>query len=255
MRTFRKAIIAIWVFLLLFAVSCAKREGEPAPMPAPAEEPVELENPRIIELAFTPVHSYQIPQVPDDPFWEMRDSHVLSSVSGQREVAVEINRGEETQVFVILREGEKCYDTTLYLEGGPDQVLAETRDVNKDGLQELIVLVDMNTTFKMYYIYAFEGENCVCLLATDNLVFADLDNDGNDELLSVSLGAAPQKVWIYRWGENGFEKADVIENTVNTYADLLQHNGRYYIETGNESEKGYYKYEDGILTEVSLGKL
>lgn len=213
-----------------------------------------MENPRIIELSFVPVHQYRIPSIAFDPGWELRESHVLPSVSGLEEAAVHVYRGEENQVFLILQEGENYYDTSLYLEGGPDQVSAGARDINNDGLQELIILVDMGTTYKMSYIYAFDGETWVCLLAAENLVYADLDNDGNDELITVSFGTS-KKIWIYRVGEDGFAKADVTENTENTYADLLSHQGRYYIETGRENQPGYYVYQNGILTEVSLGKL
>jgi hypothetical protein len=210
---------------------------------------------RVVQLNFSEVPQIIAEPVPYDDSWELREDQVVNSVGNIGQVTVKIFRGEETQVFIILEDEHGFYDPSLYLEGGPDQIETFAQDMNNDGQKELLITVEMGNTYKIFYVYSFDGENWVRLLATENLMSVDLNNDAKDELITTSIGSFPGYVYIFRWNGTSFEKADVTENTENIYASIVSHKGRNYIETGKADEPGYYEYSYESLTEVDLGKL
>ncbi|MDP4179953.1 MAG: hypothetical protein Q8942_02550, partial [Bacillota bacterium] len=78
----------------------------------------------------------------------------------------------------------------------------------------------------------------------------DLDNDGNIELVTTSVGIIPSFVWIYRWNSDHYEKMDVAKVTQNDYATILNRgNSKIWLEAGKTNVKHFYLYKDGTLEE------
>ncbi len=204
-----------------------------------------------IRLKFTPMPVSELETVVFESDWELLDTRVVNNVAGVDQVLVSFCRLDEGRVALILQDRFGFYDLKMELEEGePDRVAVTAMDLNGNGANELLLTADSGATIKEARVYTYDGDSWLCLLATENLIIADISNDGRDELITTSMGSLPGYVWIYRWTGSNFEKSDVNEGTENIYAALVTVDGRTLIETGKANEPQYYLYTEGILVEV-----
>ena len=124
-------------------------------------------------------------------------------------------------------------------------------DRDSDSINKIEIAGNLGAANRVMKIILYDEENqeWVKLLEIDNPTAADLDNDGSQELASVSMGSVPGFVDIYRWNEDHFEKASVTESAGFFYAGLYSREGKWIIESGQQGEPHFYQYMNGRLIE------
>lgn len=265
-----KKVLPICVIILIaltFGIGgCSKKgilhAGQPIDIPPITEgdgllvhdekvDNAEEEENNVIELKFMSMPVEELSPVAYNANWELKGSKSVFNVAGVEQVLVNLYKKDENEINAILQDKHGFYDLGLSLEGEPERLTSQAKDMNRDGALELVLLADRGTTYKEVRIYTYDGEKWKCILATENLIDADLNNDGLTELITTSMGSLPGYVWIYRWAEQQFEKSDVVQDLGVVYAVLTSIDGKTVIEAGNENNPKYYTYVDGKLLRIN----
>jgi hypothetical protein len=179
--------------------------------------------------------------------WELIDHITIFNVSGVEQILVSIYKVGENDNFLILQDRDGFYDLGMEFEGEAEKVTILTKDVTKDGNDELLLIVNQGLTTQDTNIYSFNGESWTCLLDSENLIFVDISGDGEEELIGTSMGSNPPFMYIYRWDGSSFEKSDIVMDTGNIYATLIIKGNKDIIESGKINEPYFYIYKDGKL--------
>lgn len=218
-----------------------------------------------IELTFTPVSKVTLKEGSPKEGWIKGKSIYFGNLSNQIESTAhlyidnnnnsELKPGDGT-IYGFLVHENKFYELGEVGNYNINSVNVNLVDRTFDGIKEIEFVGDMGSTYREMKIIAYNEANndWENLLTMGSPQIVDLDRDGQDELVAVSVGSLPPFVEIYRWNNDHFEKADITENTKSTYANLYTVDGEWIIETGiydngKTSEPKLYKYKEGKLIE------
>lgn len=201
-----------------------------------------------IELSFTPQHAKEIQNIAFDKTWNLRKTVQLSDVSGVERVLLlfyEINDG---QIKLILQDKDKFYD--LGLEAKPEDTEAIVKDINDDGVNELIVSANLGATVKAVKIISFSNEKWVYLLNGENLIVIDLDVDGKSEIVETSMGSLPGYANIYRWNGSQYEKSDLLKDSGSASVAFMLKENKPVFELMKDNKAELFRYQKGKLEAV-----
>ena len=212
---------------------------------------------RTIDLTFTPIPKQSLIEgLPKDELIKGKSIY-YGNLSNQIEATVHLYvdndenidlESDEGVIYGFLEHEGKLYELGVLSNYGIDSVNINLSDRTFDGMKEIEIDGGMGATYLEVKIIRYnqinkEWEN---LLTMGSPQIADLDKDGQEEIIGVSAGSLLPYVDIYKWNNDHFEKADIVNDTESTYASLYTIDGEWLIETG--------KYENGKTTEATLFK-
>jgi hypothetical protein len=203
-----------------------------------------------IDLKFKPMPVEELKFLMHDEKWRLIENRIVLNVSGVTHVLINLYQKNESEIHIVLQDKHGFYDLDFVLEGEPERLTAQAKDMNGDGVGELVLMTDRGVTYKEVKVYAYDGEKWKCILATENLIEIDLDSDGKMELVTTSMGSLPGYVWIYRWAEQRFEESDIAADLNALYAVLTTLDGKTVIEAGKANDPKYYAYSKGKLLRI-----
>lgn len=218
---------------------------------------------RTIDLTFTPIPKQSLIEGLPKNGWIKGKSIYYGNLSNQIEATVHLYvdndenidlESDEGVIYGFLEHEGKLYELGVVSNYGIDSVNINLADRTFDGMKEIEIDGGMGAAYLEMKIIRYdqinkEWEN---ILTMGSPQIADLDKDGQEEIIGVSAGSLPPYVDIYKWNNDHFEKADIVNDTESTYANLYTIDGEWLIETGKyENEKTteatLYKYEAGKL--------
>lgn len=212
-------------------------------------------------LIFVPEPVSDLP--PGQPRKELKEqsSLGLTGMGGNGQVKVRLfadakatDPSRAAEIWALLEDGVTTYDLGVVGNYGLRGVTVLRKDMNGDGRAELVVTGGMGASYGERKIIGYDqGEKRWRILLTMGTPWdGDLDGDGGEDVVAVSGGMIPGYVWIYRWNQDHFEKADVAKSTGNTYAYMNRTaDGKVWIEAGQADAARYYQYRGGKLIEIS----
>lgn len=216
----------------------------------------------IINLDYSTVQAEILKEgiLPENLIYEK--SITLENLFGKEEVIIDLyyEKINDTSdrpfiYYAFLQFNNKLYNIGNVSNYGLENLSIESVDRNFDGKNEIEIVGELGATYiEMKLIsYNAETKELVNLLTMGSPKLVDLDQDGKDELLGVSVGSIPGYVDIYRWNEDHFEKIDVSESTKSTFVNLEYINDIWYFVTANDSNGElnyrYFIYSEGVLLE------
>ncbi|WP_313343020.1 hypothetical protein [Sedimentibacter sp.] len=215
----------------------------------------------VIDLDFTPVPKTSLKEGLPKEGWINGKSIYFGDLPNQIESTIhlyidsnenpELRPGEGT-IYGFLEHDNKIYELGVVSGYGFHDIDVDLADRTFDGIKEINIVGDMGATYIEMKIIAYnedsnEWEN---LLTMGTPTVADLDRDGQEELIAGSAGSLPPYADIYKWNNDHFEKVEITEATGNLYAYLDIIDGEWIVITGlQDHEPTMYKYEAGKLTE------
>ncbi len=206
-----------------------------------------------ILLEFSPEPTKELEAVDIQGNWNHIVSQVIDFSLKTEGISIqiyELNKGEN---LVVLDDYNGVYNMDIELgEEEIDRLIIMTEDMNSNGNEELVVVIDRGATFKEVNIYTYRDSKWHCILTAENLISTDLSDDGKCELITTSMGSLPPYIVIYRWNGDTFEKTDINEETGFLYSTLVNINDEAYIEAGNPEEPYFFKYKDGKLIQYTI---
>ncbi|MBO8163323.1 MAG: hypothetical protein H0Z34_06335 [Brevibacillus sp.] len=183
----------------------------------------------------------------------------LQRISGQKNVYVHLyvdpqfrDNPEQGEVIAYLQDGSVQYNLGMVTDYGIANADVRADDVTGDKLAEIVLSGTLGSHYEERKVIGFDGERkeWVLYLQTGSPVEADLDGDGQPELLAVSKGSVPSYVWLYRWQGGRFVMADFAKATGSQYARLVERDDYVLIETGRPGTNHLYRYDQGALFEI-----
>lgn len=199
-------------------------------------------------LSFTPQKITTLPYIEFNEKWKSIGSRNVNNISGIDVILLNYYKAND-EVKLILQDRHGFVDLDMPIENIEEvQLLAE--DVNNDGGNELIVKVNMGATYQAVRVYDYYGENWRCILDTHNLTSMDMDNDGQKELATTSMGSLPPYLYLYKWDGSNFLASDVAKDIGGIYAVIEKQEGKNLIQAGDAENHKLYRYIDGRLYEV-----
>ena len=216
--------------------------------------PDEIEVRDIINLNFMPQPIAKLSYIDYNEKWKSLGNQSMKNISGVSEILVNYYQVDQVETKLILQDKYGFVDLDMSLEGEIDRVTLFSKNVNNEDGLELIVMVDRGSTYKDVKIYDYDGESWRCILASDNIIVVDIDNDGIDNLVSTSMGSLPPYISIYFWDGGQFLKSDVVADIGSVYATLsISKEGKNIIQAGDENKYKLYEYYDRKLYEMRQG--
>ncbi len=170
-------------------------------------------------------------------------------------VSPDLKPGEGV-IYGFLENENKFFELGVISNYGIDDTNVNLTDKTADDIKEIEIEGLMGATYSELKIISYNENNKqwenILTMGTPTIV--DLDMDGKEELIAGSSGSLPPYIDIFKWNNEHFEKADIVEATESDYATLSQVNGTWFIETGliedgKSSGNKLYKYESGKLIE------
>jgi hypothetical protein len=159
-------------------------------------------------------------------------------------------------IYAFLEFKGKMYDIGYVSNYGLEDLTIEAVDRTDDSINDIEIVGDMGATYIEMKIIKYNNETkkFVNVLTMGTPKTVDLDQDGSDELMGVSVGSLPGYVDVYRWNENHFEKVEISEATNSTYVNLEYINDIWYFVTStteaiNNFEFRYFIYNNEKLLE------
>lgn len=208
-----------------------------------------------IVLDFTPQPISELERLDIDGKWNHIISHVVDFSLKPEGISIHIYEIDKGECRIILDDYNGFYNMDITIrEEDIDRLLILSEDLNSNGNQELVVIIDRGTTYKEVNVFTYNDSKWQCILTAENLIATDLSNDGKPELITTSMGSLPPYVLIYRWSGDFYEKADINEETGFLYSTLININEETYIEAGNPEEPHFFKYKEGKLIEYNINK-
>lgn len=220
---------------------------------------------KTIDLNFIPVPLETLNEGLPNEEWIIAKSIYFGDLSNQikstfhlyvdNTVSNDLRPGEGT-IYGFLEHENKFFELGVISNYGIDDVNVNLKDITNDGIKEIEIEGWMGATYSELKIVSYNENNKkwdnILTMGTPTIV--DLDMDGKEELISGSAGSLPPYINIYKWNNDNFEKADIVEATESDYASLSQVDGTWLIETGligvgESSENKLYEYESGKLIE------
>ena len=218
---------------------------------------------KTIDLTFTPIPREVLKEGIPDEGWTKAKSIYFGNLENQVESTLHLyldNEGntdlrpDEGTIYGFMEHGGRFYEIGAVSYYGVDNVNVNSEDRNYDGIKEIEIAGYMGATYIEMKIIAYNESNHQWenLLTMGSPEIIDLDNDGQDELIAVSVGSLPTFVDIYKWNNDNFERADIPEATESGFARLYMSKGEWIIETGiivddKTPKTTLYKYKDGKL--------
>lgn len=227
--------IAIAVILGFFFIETTDK-GEPI-----QEQPMQS----AIDLSFIPQPITEIQNIAFDNTWNLRKTVQLSNVSGVKKVLVLFYETNDGEIKLILQDKDKFYD--LGIEAKPEDAEAIVKDINNDGINELIISANLGATVKAVKIISFSNEKWVYLLNGENLIVIDLDAVGTSEIVETSMGSLPGYANIYRWNGSQYEKSDLLKDSGSANAAFMLKENKPVFELTNDNKAEIYRYQNGKL--------
>ena len=218
---------------------------------------------KTIDLTFTPEPRETLKEGVPKEGWTKAKSIYFGNLENQIESTLHLyidNEGNadlrpgEGIIYGFIEHGGRFFEIGIVSYYGIDNVDVNLADRNYDGIKEIEIVGDMGATYIEMKIIAYNESNHQWenLLTMGSPEIIDLDNDGQDELIAVSVGSLPTFVDIYKWNNDNFERADIPEATESGFARLYMSKGEWIIETGiivddKTPKTTLYKYKDGKL--------
>ena len=218
---------------------------------------------KTIDLTFAPVPREALKEGIPDEGWTKAKSIYFGNLENQVESTLHLyidNEGNadlrpgEGIIYGFIEHSGRFFEIGIVSYYGIDNVDVNLADRNYDGIKEIEIVGDMGATYIEMKIISYNESNRQWenLLTMGSPEIIDLDNDGRDELIAVSAGSLPTFVDIYKWNNDGFEKADISEATESDFASLYISKDEWIIETGiivdgKAPRTALYKYKDGKL--------
>ncbi|WP_313162579.1 hypothetical protein [Sedimentibacter sp.] len=215
----------------------------------------------VIDLDFTPVPKTSLKEGLPKEGWINGKSIYFGALPNQIESTVHLyidgnespeQRPGEGTIYGFLEHKNKIYELGVVSSYGFHDIDIDLADRTLDGIKEINIVGGMGATYAEMKIIAYnedsnEWEN---LLTMGTPTVADLDRDGQEELIAGSAGSLPPYADIYKWNNDHFEKVEITEATGNLYAYLDIIDDEWIITTGlQDHEPTMYKYKEGKIIE------
>ncbi|WP_034327786.1 DUF3221 domain-containing protein [Alkaliphilus transvaalensis] len=137
------------------------------------------------------------------------------------------------EIFAFLQDENDMYEIGLVANYGIRSLGIELDDVTHNGNKEIILEGSLGATYVETKIIGQDHEgNWVLWLSGGSYNHIDLDGNGQMEWVATSSGSLPPYVVIYRWNGESFEWADVSAAVGGNYANLIQKNNEWILESG-----------------------
>ena len=179
----------------------------------------------IDELYALPKASEQYLQLEELALLERANGFAYSApISGSYRQSIlfsDLDGDGNDEALVFFRGGDQILKICVYSHfGGEDFQLASTvegegtairrvdfADFNGDGIQEIVVSWQMSADIRIMQVYSISGWNSSELLSVSDCLdfrFADMDNDGNTELLTLhTIASGLGTISMYKFPETG----------------------------------------------------
>lgn len=225
-------------------------------------------NLKTFDLAFDPVPTTKLIEGQPKVNWIKGKSIYFGNLPDQIESTIHLyleNDSNEVEssggdIHAFLEHENIMYDLGYVSSYGIEDVNVILEDRTSDSIKEINIVGGMGATYVELKVIGYDKESkeWVNLLTMGTPQIVDLDGDGQEEIIAISIGSLPSFVDIYKWNENHFEKASITDATDNTYADIYNEDGKWIIESGKfgngqETTPHYYRYEGGKLIEQEKG--
>lgn len=249
--------------MIAFTMGLLQANGPASPASSPSSNPspIRQEKNATVELAFTPEPVEQLKQVVPQKRWKLQKSIELQEVAGKKKVHLLLYAGThpdspaDNEITGIVEDSGTFYSLGTVSSYGMD-VEVKTSDRNHDGINEIEIAGQLGAAYKEMKVIGYDPKqhSWVRFLATGTPEEVDLDGDGQDELVAVSAGTIPSYVWIYRWNQDHFEKADVAASTGKTSARLTEQKTFEVanMAEGTDAQPESYKYRNGKLIKMAV---
>ncbi len=220
-------------------------------------------NQQTINLTYTPVTAKQLKEGQPKENWIKEKSIYFEKLNNQIDCTVHLYQEKNTGiveqgvncVYAFLEHEGKFYEIGSVSNYSIEDVSINLIDRTFDGVKEIEIIGNMGTSYSEMKVIGYNQETWTALLVMGSPLFADLNDDGIEELTAVSTGSLPSFVNIYRWQDDKFEKVSITEITNNDYANLYNKEGNWIIESGkfenDKLQKFYYKYDNDKLIEIN----
>lgn len=246
---------AVIILFAAFITGCTGQEQASEKNEAPPSI-AEQKKEEVVSLEYSPVPVTEIKE--GLPSTNMKKVKTVDLYVSGRKVVVELYRGPESDdsqlIFAFLQDNGRTFELGLassYDMEGLDRL--ESVDVTGDGQHELLISGGVGATYVEMKVFSYDSqsEHWLNILTMGSPKLADIDRDGKNELIAISMGSLPPYVWIYRWNNNHFEQADVAKELGYVYARLVEENGETIIHSGTNDILSTYRYKDGKLIKIS----
>ncbi len=263
----KKGIMIIFLSSVLLLAGCTmpinsiKQNGEKKDKPV--QDIIDhSKDSRNINLDFIPVLKKELVEGAPKKEWIKGKSIYFGKLPEQIEVTVHLYLEKDPDridadrgiVYGFLEHSGKTYEIGEVSGYGIGDVKVGLVDRTSDQIKEIEINGGLGAAYVEMKIIGYDEFNkkWMNLLTMGSPQILDLDEDGEPELLAVSMGSLPSFVNIYRWNQNHFEGASVTDATGNTYANLTNQEGKWTIESGeweksSVEEPEFFTYEKGRL--------
>lgn len=183
------------------------------------------------------------------------NSFTVNDADG-RKVTLELWAGSEAKqkggpLLGYLIDGTQTFNLGVV---GPciptNKYEVKTQDINRDGSKELIVTVDGGQSIVETSVFSFDAEQEAWTkdISAPLLKFIDFDGDGKDEIVGVSRGYEPEKMWLFKENNKLWEKSDVAASAKQYFAKLVENRDQTMVVMGKDPAKPFqYTFKDGKL--------
>lgn len=228
MSNYLPAIVISFIILLLPLAGCQESMKETAGNVIKSETTTDtIQNDDKIALSALPVDSSAYPAKNElltiEPVKELEKEllergwkelkYVDSDYAGNQKLIVRFfgNSAENNrEINAFLEYDGKSMGLGVISNYGIDQADAKMVDMNRDGVNELVVTGVIGATASVTKIIGYDTKRNLWeeWLETGYAFWTDMDNDGEMEIITTSQGSLPPYTWIYRWNGKEYERLD-----------------------------------------------
>ncbi|MTI47402.1 MAG: hypothetical protein FH761_06155 [Firmicutes bacterium] len=218
----------------------------------------------VVELSFNSVPIQNLEQEePKEGYTEAKVIQ-LDSLNVKIHLFVQKNQEDESNndVFAFLESKGNMYSIGQVSYLGLDNISVKAVDRTLDGDREIEIIGDMGASYSQIKLIKYNNDKGIWkdVLTMGSPRIIDLDSDGKDDLIGVSMGSTPSYLEIYFWNEDHFEKCNVNQATDSISSYLYEDEEGWIIKTVKKAKNeaiekerytNYYSYKDRNLLRLN----